>query len=89
MPEYLAGLEKCSSLVSLTLFDYRYKGSTPSILNRRASLNIHSQAKECLIMDSLMAPHLENIKVSSCAKTSSNPLHSLHGLISRSGCAKS
>ena len=36
-----------------------------------------------------MAPHLENIKVSSCAKTSSNPLHSLHGLISRSGCAKS
>ena len=39
-------------------------------------------------MYSLMARHLENIKVSSCADTSSNPLHSLHGLISRSGCAK-
>ena len=94
--ECLMVVERCSSLVHLTLHEnlerpyWTSMSSRPIMINLDGitSLHISSNAEVSSFMDSISAPHLKDVTGHFPLR---NPdfLHSLCALITRSGCAKS
>lgn len=89
----LTVVERCSSLAHLALHELDlgfYRPSMPSgpITTNVTSLHIGSNAKVNLFMDSISAPHLNDVAALSPRRTS-DFLRSIRALIARSGCAES
>ncbi|KIK02561.1 hypothetical protein K443DRAFT_96686 [Laccaria amethystina LaAM-08-1] len=93
MQDYLDNLKQCPSLVNLVLNEQDFRGRESTLLTvvklgSLKSLHVTAHGENCLMLDRLSTPHLEDFDVF-FPEINQDSFNSLRTLVSRSGCAES